>query len=55
MRRLFLWIGVIIATTGVCGSAPHRGEHNASVLADWLSLEDSQVRELAEAGVLLAE
>ncbi len=43
------------AEAGVRGSAPRRGEHNANVLADWLSLEEAQIRELAEAGVLLAE
>ena len=43
------------ADSGIRGAAPRRGEHNANVLADWLSLEEAQTRELEEAGVLLAE
>ena len=43
------------AASGVRGPAPHRGEHNAEVLADWLGMEAEAVAALAEAGILLAE
>ncbi len=43
------------AEAGVHGVAPHRGEHNAEVLADWLACEDEEVAELVAAGVLLEE
>ncbi len=35
--------------------APHRGEHNSQVLAQWLGASDQEVAALAEAGVLLAD
>lgn len=37
------------------GPAPHRGDHNAEVLADWLGMAAGEVSELAEAGVLLVD
>ena len=40
------------ATSGVRGPAPHRGEHNAEVLAEWLGMSPATVAELAAAGVL---
>lgn len=40
------------ADSGVRGPAPHRGEHNSEVLADWLSKSDAAVAELTAAGVL---
>ena len=40
------------ASSGVRGPAPHRGEHNSSVLKGWLGYEDSVVEELYAAGVL---
>ena len=43
------------AASGVRGPAPHRGEHNTEVLADWLGMGAEEVTGLAEAGVLLAE
>jgi CoA:oxalate CoA-transferase len=41
------------AVSRVRGPAPHRGEHNAQVLADWLGADEAQVRDLADSGVLL--
>lgn len=43
------------ADSGVRGPAPYRGEHNASVLGDWLGLGAEEVGRLAAAGVLQAE
>lgn len=43
------------ADSGVRGPAPHRGEHNVEVLADWLGKPESSVVDLVEAGVLQAE
>lgn len=43
------------AEAGVRGVAPHRGEHNAVVLADWLACGDDEAAGLAAAGVLLQE
>ena len=43
------------ATSGVRGPAPHRGEHNAEVLEDWLGMAAEDVTALAEAGVLLVD
>jgi crotonobetainyl-CoA:carnitine CoA-transferase CaiB-like acyl-CoA transferase len=43
------------ATSGVKGPAPHRGEHNAEVLAEWLGLSDGEVADLAAAGVVLRD
>ena len=40
------------ADSGVRGPAPHRGEHNAEVLSDWLSKPESATAELLHAGVL---
>lgn len=34
---------------------PKRGEHNETALADWLGLKPDNVKELAEAGILLSE
>ena len=41
------------AQTGVRGVAPHRGEHNAAALKDWLGIEDQEIAELKRSGVLL--
>jgi CoA:oxalate CoA-transferase len=43
------------ATSGPAAGAPHRGEHNANVLAEWLDYDAAQIDELAAAGVLLAD
>lgn len=43
------------ATSGVKGPAPHRGEHNREVLAEWLGLTDAEIEDLAGAGVILAD
>jgi len=43
------------AQSGVAGPAPHRGEHNAQVLAQWLGMSDTDAAALASAGVLLTE
>ncbi len=32
-----------------------RGEHNRQALADWLGMEDAEIEDLTEAGILLAE
>ena len=40
------------ARSGVRGPAPHRGEHNESVLSEWLSMARQDVDALIEAGVL---
>ncbi len=40
------------ATSGVRGVAPHRGEHNADVLKDWLGKSDADVAGLQATGVL---
>jgi CoA:oxalate CoA-transferase len=40
------------AKSGVRGPAPHRGEHNADVLNDWLNLSPADVAGLEAAGVL---
>lgn len=40
------------ASSGVRAGAPHRGEHNAEVLADWLGASADRVAALTEAGVL---
>jgi CoA:oxalate CoA-transferase len=40
------------ATSGVRGPAPHRGEHNADVLSDWLAMSPEAVENLEAAGVL---
>jgi crotonobetainyl-CoA:carnitine CoA-transferase CaiB-like acyl-CoA transferase len=41
------------ASSEVRGPAPHRGEHNEAVLAEWLGLEPAKVAALHEAGILL--
>ena len=43
------------AKSEVRGPAPHRGEHNAEVLGEWLGKGAAQVAALAAAGVLLRE
>ena len=43
------------AVSGVRGPAPYRGEHNAEVLSQWLSMKDDDVAALEVSGVLLAE
>jgi len=40
------------AKSGVRGPAPHRGEHNAGVLDEWLGMSPAAVAELEAAGVL---
>lgn len=40
------------ARAGVRGVAPHRGEHNAQVLGEWLGLNAQAVADLAKAGVI---
>jgi len=40
------------ARSGVRGPAPHRGEHNADVLLDWLGKPPESVDALLESGVL---
>ncbi|MYF12086.1 MAG: CoA transferase [Gammaproteobacteria bacterium] len=41
------------AKHGVRGPAPHRGEHNAAVLADWLGRTATEAEALTAAGILL--
>ena len=43
------------ARSEVRGGPPFRGEHNASVLAEWLDMDSSAAAELLHTGVLLAE
>ena len=43
------------AKSGVKGPAPHRGEHNREVLGEWLRLSDTEVDDLASAGVVLRD
>ena len=40
------------ASSGVRGPAPYRGEHNSSVLKEWLGHDDSVIKKLYMAGVL---
>jgi CoA:oxalate CoA-transferase len=40
------------AKSGIRGPAPHRGEHNREVLAEWLALSDDEIADLHGAGVL---
>jgi crotonobetainyl-CoA:carnitine CoA-transferase CaiB-like acyl-CoA transferase len=40
------------ARSGVRAGAPHRGEHNGEVLAEWLGLSAEQVAGLEQIGVL---
>jgi crotonobetainyl-CoA:carnitine CoA-transferase CaiB-like acyl-CoA transferase len=43
------------AKSGVRGGAPHRGEHNYAVLAQWLGKSSEEVDSLLSTGVLDAE
>ena len=43
------------AKSGVRGAAPHRGEHNTSVLGDWLHMGADDIAKLMGAGVLLQD
>jgi CoA:oxalate CoA-transferase len=43
------------ADSGVRGPAPHRGEHNAEVLQQWLSLPRDQIEEFEKTNVLLCD
>ena len=43
------------AKSGVRGGAPHRGEHNAQVLADWLGLAPEAVEAYVGGGVLASD
>lgn len=43
------------AEAGVRGVAPHRGEHNAEVLGEWLGCDEDEIAAWTEAGVLLEE
>ena len=40
------------AAAGVRGPAPHRGEHNADVLADWLGQSPATISALYESGII---
>lgn len=42
------------ASAGLRGGAPHRGEHNGEVLAEWLGWDASRVASLEAASVLLS-
>ncbi|MGI9615534.1 MAG: CaiB/BaiF CoA transferase family protein [Acidimicrobiales bacterium] len=41
------------SATGVRGPAPHRGEHNEEVLAEWLVLDVDEISTLVTSGALL--
>ena len=43
------------ADSGVRGPAPHRGEHNREVLADWLDLSPDEIAQLEVGAVLLMD
>jgi crotonobetainyl-CoA:carnitine CoA-transferase CaiB-like acyl-CoA transferase len=43
------------ADCGAAGHAPHRGEHNRSVLQQWLSASEEEIAALERAGVLVAD
>ncbi len=43
------------ATAAVRGPAPHRGEHNAEALAEWLGLSEEAISALHEQGLLRAD
>lgn len=43
------------ADSGARGPAPHRGEHNAVILREWLELDEAEIEALVESGVLLAD
>lgn len=40
------------SASGVRGGAPHRGEHNVEVLQEWLGLDEANVNQLIDRGVL---
>lgn len=42
------------ADSGLRGPAPHRGEHNADVMSDWLDLPDAEIERLQADAVLQA-
>ncbi len=41
------------ARSGVRGPAPHKGEHNFEALTSWLSLSDSEIARLQDAGIVV--
>jgi crotonobetainyl-CoA:carnitine CoA-transferase CaiB-like acyl-CoA transferase len=43
------------AESGVAGPAPYRGEHNRTVLEQWLSLPHAEIEQLEKTGVILSE
>jgi CoA:oxalate CoA-transferase len=43
------------ASSGLRGPAPFRGEHNSSVLSDWLATPSAEIERLQAAGVLVTE
>jgi CoA:oxalate CoA-transferase len=43
------------ARSGVRGPSPHRGEHNAEVMGEWLGLSAEQTEALAGQGILAAD
>lgn len=43
------------ATSGARGPAPHRGEHNAEILREWLSLSDAEIESLEKSRTLLRD
>ncbi len=43
------------AKSGVRGPAPHRGEHNAEILAEWLKKSPADIETLKQAAILHAE
>ena len=43
------------AESGVRGPAPHRGEHNVTVLSDWCGIGEDRVQALLAEGVLLRD
>ena len=43
------------ARSEVRGPAPHRGEHNQAVLAEWLGLKSDAIQALSDSGVLGSE
>jgi CoA:oxalate CoA-transferase len=40
------------AESGVRGAAPHRGQHNAEVLREWVGLDDASIDALVDRGIL---
>ena len=43
------------AESGVRGGAPHRGEHNAEVLQEWLDMDAVDIAALVDCGALLED